>query len=284
MIRNNAAKVVAVGVLAASAMAADSHKELRFNVGSRAGISVVNPYGSISVKPASGNTVVVNAVLHSDKVEIDDTATANRVDIQSHLLPGADAESGRVDYEILVPADASLTLQSTNATLHAEGLRGDVTLEGVGSSVDVRDVSDAHVHVKTMNGPVTLTNIRNGHVEVDSVSGAVDMNAVTGPLVQVISTSGRINYSGDFGSGGEYRLTSHSGDIEAAVPDTTSADVIARSVKGEVHDEVHLQPRAHTWFPIKQGSAFAGTVGKAASSVILRTFSGKILLKRRSEK
>lgn len=284
MIRSNAATVVAAGVLVASALAADTHKELRFNVGPRAGISVLNPYGSITVRPSTGNTVIVNALLHSDKVEIDNTQSSNRVDIQSHLLAGADAESGRVDYEILVPADAHLTLQSTNATLRAEGLRGDVTLEGVGSTVDVRDVADGHVHVKTMNGPVTLTNVRNGHVEVDSVSGEVDLNSVTGPLVQVISTSGRINYSGDFGGNGEYRLTSHSGDIEAAVPDTASADVIARSVKGEVHDEVHLQPRTHTWFPIKQGSAFAGTVGKAASSVFLRTFSGKILLRRRSEK
>ena len=284
MIRNNAATVVAAGVLVASALAADTHKELRFNVGPHAGISVTNPYGSITVRPSTGNAVIVRATLHSDKVEVDDAQNVNRVSIQSHLLAGADAESGRVDYDILVPADASLTLQSTNATLHAEGLKGDLTLEGIGSTVEVRDVSDAHVHVKTMNGSIELTNIRNGHVEVDSVSGEVDLNSVTGPLVQVISTSGRINYSGDFGNGGEYRLTSHSGDIEAFVPDTTSADVVARTVKGEVHDDVHLQPRTHTWFALKQGSSFAGTVGKAASSVVLRTFSGKIWLKRRSEK
>ena len=285
MIGYNAAKFAAAGMLVVGTVAvADTHKEMRFNVGPKAGISVLNPYGSITVKPAPGHTVIVNAVLHSDKVEIDDTQSANRVDIQSHLLAGADADSARVDYDILVPADASLTLQSTSGSLHAEGLRGDVTLEGGGSTVDVRDISDAHVHVKTMNGAITLTNIHNGHVEVDSVSGEVTLNGVTGPLVQVLSTSGRINYAGDFGSGGEYRLTSHSGDIEASVPDNTSADVIARSVKGEVHDDVHLQPRSHTWFPIKQGSAFAGTVGKAASSVMLRTFSGKIFLKKRSEK
>ena len=35
--------------------------------------------------------------------------------------------------------------------------------------MDVRDISDAHVHVKTMNGPVNLDNIQNGHVEVDSL-------------------------------------------------------------------------------------------------------------------
>ncbi len=84
---------------------------------------------------------------------------------------------------------------------------------------------------------------------------------MTGPLVQVISTSGGINYIGDFGDRGEYRLTSHSGDIEATVPETTSADVSARSVRGEVHDDIPLQPKTHTWFVIKEGSAFCGYHG-----------------------
>jgi DUF4097 and DUF4098 domain-containing protein YvlB len=238
------------------------------------------------VKPSASNTVVVNAILHSDKVEVDNNQSGNRVDIQSHLLAGADAESGRVDYEVLVPADASITLHSSTGSLHAEKLHGDLSLEGPGSSVDVRDISNAHVHIKTMNGPVNLDNIQNGHVEVDSLSGDITLHAVTGPVVQVVSTSGRINYIGDFGKSGEYRLTSHSGDIEATIPEWTSADVSARSVRGEVSDDIPLQPKTHSYFAIDKGRAFAGTVGKMAvsSTVVLRSFSGKIHLRKRSEK
>jgi DUF4097 and DUF4098 domain-containing protein YvlB len=279
-------KVVAITVLVAGSMAADSRKEYHFNMGPKAGISVTNPYGSISVRPSTNNTVVVRAVLHSDKVEIDNTQTGNRLMIQSHLLPGADATSGRVDYDVLVPADASITLHSSTGPLLAEKLHGDVTMEGAAATVNARDLSDAHVHIKTLNGPVTLNNVQDGHVEIDSLSGVVILIGVNGPLVQVVSTSGNISYTGDFGSGGDYRLTSHSGDIDAIIPDWTSADVVARSVKGEVRDDIPLQPMAHTWFPIKQGRAFAGTVGRAAASstVVLRTFSGKIHLKKRQEK
>jgi DUF4097 and DUF4098 domain-containing protein YvlB len=276
------------GILLAGTAVAETHKEYRFNVGPKAGISVNNPYGSISVKPATTNVniVVVNAVLSSDKVEVDNNATGNRVEVVSHLLPGADAQSGRVDYEILVPADASVTLHSSSGSLHAERLHGDVTLEGAGAIVDVRDFSDAHLHVKTLNGPVTLTNVQDGHVEVDSLSGNVTLNSVTGPLVQVISTSGGIHYLGDFGDRGEYRLTSHSGDIEAIVPDSTSADVSARSVRGEVHDDIPLQPKQHTSYVMQEGRAFWGTMGRAAvsSTVVLRSFSGKIHLRKRSAK
>jgi DUF4097 and DUF4098 domain-containing protein YvlB len=263
-----------------------AHKEYHFNVEPKSGVSVNNPYGSISVKPSTGNIVVINAQLASDRVEVDNNLVGNRVEIQSHLLPGADADSGRVDYEILVPADASITLHSSTGPLRAEKLHGDVTLEGAAATVEIRDMTGGHVRVKTLNGPVTLTNVQDGYVEIDSLSGEVTLNGVTGPLVQVISTSGSISYTGDFGDRGEYRLTSHSGDIEAIVPETTSADVSARSIRGEVHDDIHLQPKAHTWFPLKEGSAFWGTMGRAAvsSTVVLRSFSGKIHLRKRTSK
>jgi hypothetical protein len=96
----------------------------------------------------------------------------------------------------------------------------------------------------------------------------------------VNSSSGRIHYDGDFGGGGEYSLTSHTGDIEATAPAYASIDVTARSVQGQVESDFQLQPK-HTSFPVKAGSAFAGTVGKAASSVKLFSFSGKIHLKKR---
>src|ERR1700723_3402401 len=197
-------KLAAIGVLVAGTLVAESRREFHYTVGPKAGVSVNNPYGSISVGPSGNNSVVVNAVLHSDKVEVDNNQTGNRVDIQSHLLAGADADSGRVDYEVLVPADASITLHSSTGTLHAEKLHGDVSLEGPGADVDVRDITDehVHVHVKTMNGAVNLDNIKNGYVEVDSLSGVVTLNGVNGSLVQVVSTSGKINYIGDFGNSG----------------------------------------------------------------------------------
>jgi DUF4097 and DUF4098 domain-containing protein YvlB len=276
---------VMAGMTVAS-LSAQTHKEFHFNVGPKAGISVNNPYGSVSVKPSTGNFVVINAILASDKVEVDNALLGNRVEVQTHLLPGADEHSARVDYEILAPADASVTLHSSSGSLRAEKLHGDVDLEGAAANVDVRDITNAHVHVKTLNGPVSLTNVQDGHVEVDSLSGNITLKAVNGPLVQIISTSGAISYIGDFGDHGDYRLTSYTGDIEAVVPVTTSADVRAGTVRGEVHDDIPLQPKEHTSYVLQKGLAFWGTMGRAAASstVVLRSFSGKIHLRKRSEK
>jgi DUF4097 and DUF4098 domain-containing protein YvlB len=274
--------VVMILVLAAFAAAQTTRKEMHFKVGRRASISIVNQYGPISVKPGPGKRVMVTATLYSGKVEIDQSKRGNRVSVLSHLLDGADATTGRVDYEVLVPADASVTLHSTTGPLRVEKLRGDVILEGSTAMVDVRDVNAAHVHVKTLNGPVTLTNVSDGYVEVTSVSGDVALNAVNGAQVHVNSSSGRIHYDGDFGEAGQYSLTSHSGDIEAIAPSYASIEVVARSVQGRVENDFPLEPE-HTSFVTRAGSAFAGTVGKAASSVKLLSFSGKIHLKKREQ-
>jgi DUF4097 and DUF4098 domain-containing protein YvlB len=279
--RQRAAQLVVVMVLVGVVFAtAEEHKEYRFKVGRKASISIINQYGPISVRAGARKEVLVTAILHSDKVEVDRGQSGSRVTLLSHLLPGADTTSGQVEYQVVVPADASVTLHSATGPLHVEKLHGDVILESNTANVDVRDLADGHVHVKTLNGPVTLTNVVDGHVEITSLSGDVILNSVSGPLVEVNSSSGKINYDGDFGGEGEYSLTSHTGDIEATAPGDASIDVTARSEQGKVVSDFSLQPK-HTSFPIRAGSAFAGTVGKAASSVKLFSFSGKIHLKKR---
>jgi DUF4097 and DUF4098 domain-containing protein YvlB len=272
---------VVILISLATLVVAETKKEYRFEVGPKAKVSIVNQFGAVSVKPSTGNYVLVNATIYSDRVEVDHAQSGSRVDVQSHLLSGATPDNSRVDYEVLVPADASIDMESTTGPLHAERLHGDVEAEGANATIDVRDITGSHVHVKTMAGPITLTNIRDGHVEIDSVSGDVTLTSVTGPLVRVSSTSGKIQYDGDFGYAGEYRFNSHSGNIDATIPEDASVDVKAQSVRGQVQSDLRLQPKVHTSFLVKEGSSFAGTINKAASSVWLRTFSGKIHLKKR---
>ena len=258
----------------------ETKKEYRFTVGPNANVSVDTQYGAISVKPGSVNQVVVMATLKSGNVEVDKQQNGNRIEIASHLLQGADQQMGQVDYELLIPPDATVNLRSSTGPLSAEHLQGDLTLEGADAVVNIRNVSNGHVHVRTMGGPITLTDVRNGHVEIASISGDVHLKSVTGPLIQANSGSGKIFYDGDFGSGGDYKFTTHTGDIEALVPADVSADFSAHSVMGRVQHDFPLQPK-HSRFSVEAGRSFFGTVGKAASEVVLRSFSGKIRLKQR---
>ncbi|MFY9843040.1 MAG: DUF4097 family beta strand repeat-containing protein [Terriglobales bacterium] len=263
-----------------TALLAETKKEFSYTVGAHANISVDTQDGAISVRPGNHNQVVVTATLKSDNVEVDQQQMGNRIEIASHLLHDADAQTSKVDYEVLVPPDATINLRSSGGSLTAERLQGDLTLEGTDAVVIVRNVDDCHVHVRTMRGPVTLINVHNGHVEIDSISGEIHLKTVTGPLVQATSSSGRIFYDGDFGSDGNYKFTTHTGDIEALVPADVSASFRAHSVLGRVQHDFPLQPK-HSRFHEEVGRSFIGTSGQAASEVVLRSFSGKIRLKQR---
>ena len=277
---NCAAKLVSVLAITGLAFAAgESRKDLHFKVGKHPTVSINNPYGPVVVKAGANREVVVTAILHSDRVELDQSKSHNRIDIVSHLLAGADQHTGIVEYEVQVPPDANVTLHSDTGRIHAEKLQGDVMVAGSEGPIDVIDCAGGHVHVRTLNGSVTLSNV-HGHIEVMSMGGDVFMNQVSGTLVLVNSNSGRIKYAGDFGDDGEYDFTSHTGDIEATAPAFASIEVLARSDQGRVDSDFSLEPK-HTPFLASAGSAFAGTLGKAASSVKLFSFSGKIHLKKR---
>jgi hypothetical protein len=277
-------RMTVVGLVLAclvSAAIAETRKEFRYTVHpkAKANISVDTRYGSITVKPGYGNQVVIVAAQES-KAGIDHLQKGNRIEIESQLLAGADAQTGRVDYELTVPPNATISLRSTTGPLTVERLHGDLTLEGADAPIEIRNAGGGHVHINTMKGSITLTDVKGAHIEITSISGPIRLSAVSGPFVQVKSGSGSISYEGDFGSDGDYTFTTHTGDIEALVATSASADFNARSVHGQVQSELPLAPSEKPKFPVNANS-FAGTVGKASSEVVFTSISGKIRLKRR---
>jgi len=268
------AQIAIVISLLALTAAAQEKKEFTYNVGPRAVVSITNNYGPITVKPSRNRQVVVETISHSDAVGLVNEQHGDRIELRSiSTRPGNDL----VDYTVLVPVDAFVSLRSSDGTLRAQGLRGDVILEAAAATVEVTDISDAHLHVKTLSGPITLTDIRNSHLDIHSVSGNVTIRNVTGPSVEVNSGSGRISYQGDPGSTGEYLLTSHSGDLDISIPASALVDIKARSIKGQSDPD----------FPIASGFSAAGTGNLllkpgtvTGSRFDLRSFRGKIRLKR----
>ncbi len=281
--RTTTIALVAVISLASLAAAQGTRQEFSFIPHhGRANVDVRNVYGSVTVRPGTGRQVVVSASLQSDKVEIDSGQRGNRMQVKSHLLAGSNKDNSRVDYELEVPADSSVTLETSDGTLHAERLHGDLTFNGPSAKVEVRDCNKGHVHVNTMNGPVTLTNVRDGHVEIVTISGVVTLTAVSGPLAEVKTGSGKIIYDGDFGAGGKYRFTTNDGPIEAYIPAIASAIVHASSMFGRVENELPMHALEHTTYTLVQDRNIAGFMGDAASDVELQSHSGTIRIKKKN--
>ena len=269
-----------VMLTAAVAFAADTKKEFRYTAGPGSMVIIANEFGPVTVHPSTGRQVVITATTHSDKAEVDAGQTGNRVEARTHLLGQASESDARVDYDVQVPADVMLNVHADGGPIRVEKLRSDMTLEGDAAEISVQDCSNARLHVHTVTGPVTLANISNGFVEVTSPNGNVQLTSVTGPRVTVNTTKGNIRYTGDFAGGGEYLLNNHSGDIDVLLPTSASVDISARSVTGAVEQDFPLQQKQHLAYQLTPGRSFAGTSNSGASSVQLRSFSGKIRVKK----
>jgi DUF4097 and DUF4098 domain-containing protein YvlB len=211
-----------------------------YPVTSRPVISIRNQYGRITVTPSSGDKVVAT-VVHSGAVEIHGQQNQNRIELTTESQNSTGAKADNVDYQVLVPADACVILSTAAGSLSAENLEGDLIFEGTTASVDAHLIRNAHVHVKTLSGPISLRQVTGGRVDVTTASGDVILQDVSGPMVEVHSGTGRIKYLGDPGFG-FYKLVTASGNIDVSVPFAGLARFKTRSVKGKVDNQILARP------------------------------------------
>jgi DUF4097 and DUF4098 domain-containing protein YvlB len=264
-----------------TAFAAETRKEFKYSAGPGASITITNEYGPVTVKSVSGRQALIVVTTHSDKVEVDSSQNGNRIEARSRFLQKANEQEGRVDYEVSVPPEVTVVVRAGTGPIQAEKLQGDLTLRGDAARISVRDINNAHVHLQTVGGEIELTNIKGGHVEVISTDGGVRLAGVSGPKVTVNTATGNITYDGDFGSGGEYSFSNHSGNIDVTMPATASVDLVAHSITGSVQNDFPLRKKAHAGLNLVDGRSSAGTSNSGASSVQLRSFSGKIRVNKR---
>ena len=279
-----AAAGATVALCSVAAQAAENRKEAKLEIAPGGNVTIVNNGGSVMLHSAFGRQVLVTYTTHSDKIEVDQNSTADkqRIELRSHTLAGQKptADEAKVDFEITVPPGVSVNVTTVSAPVTAEGLSGDLSLSSESGQISVHNVAKSHLHIRSMNAPVSLTGVTGTHVDIQSSGGAVHMSNVTGPRVAVGTTNGNIDYRGDCSGGGDYVLTTHSGEIDMWLPPSASVDLSARSRTGSVENEFPLEAKIHPTFPPAQGRSFAGTSNSGSSSVELQSFSGKIRVKK----
>jgi DUF4097 and DUF4098 domain-containing protein YvlB len=264
-------------VCAAAVSFAQKPQEFKFNAGPETAVSIINDFGNVNVHPGAGRQVIVSATGSSESTKVDATQSGNRVDIRTRRLQQGSSDA--VTYEVTVPLDARVSIRTVEGQIHIEKLKGDVTAETDSGTIEVTDIGSAHVHLRSLSGPMTVSNVRNGHVELTSIGGAIDMNAVNGPYVSANTTDGKITYRGNFGGAGDYSLTTHKGDIDVFLPAAGSYPVTAHSVKGAVENDFQ-QTNSSAEASAPAGSALTGDSNAGSSAVQLRSFSGKIRVKK----
>jgi hypothetical protein len=157
---------------------------------SRAGtLEIRNTNGTIHVRPSDGDAVEVAATRIAKarddaaakelltKIEIKETASPDRIVLDS-ASSGRDMGGMRqVDYIVKMPASASLTLVTTNGEIDVEGVAGAFTASATNGRIKAAGLQNT-TKVETSNGEITLdvAQLGSGGVTCETTNGTIDLS------------------------------------------------------------------------------------------------------------
>src|SRR5438132_4488527 len=181
-------------VAMAAANDSQNQSQARIKIAPGGLVNIVNNSGSVTLHPGGGQQVIVSATKHSDKIEVDSNGMPDgrRVEIRTHVISQQrlSADEAKVEYDITVPPGVSVTVSTASAPITVENLNSDLTLSSDTGKITIKNVANAHIHVRSIAAPVALTGVSNGHVDVTSNGGPVQLENVAGPRVAIGTTSG----------------------------------------------------------------------------------------------
>jgi hypothetical protein len=217
--------------------------------------------GSITVKAYSGNEVIVETTGHHSDRERRSYEGLHRIDVppgglevqeEDNVVTVRARSNPGVSLVISVPVNTSLRLKSTNGSISAEGVHGEL------------DVS-------TTNGRVNLTNV-SGTVLADSHNG------------KVVVVMDRVD------PGKPMSFSSFNGDIDVTLPADFKANLKLRANQGEIYSDfdMKLTPGSNLTERTSEGRyrvrverVITGTINGGGAEASFSTFNGKILIRKK---
>jgi hypothetical protein len=205
---------------------------------------------------------------------------------------GGNSINVSVDYKVWVPEQAAVELSSVSGDVKLATIGGAAKIKCVSGNVDLGGAARADIDlvsgelkmgniagdtfIKAVSGDIEVKGIK-GSVEVEAVSGDIDLLDVAGAqTVAAKSVSGNITYAGTVVAGSRFEIKSHSGDVTVTIPADSSFDLEASTFSGDIDSAFPVTPSGKV-----SPREVNGTVGKGGATLILKTFSGNVDLKKK---
>lgn len=278
---------ITLGLLAALAQGQGTSTDTTVAVRPGTRLEVHNMGGDIEVRTWDRNAVRVQAE-HSSRDHVEIGYGGVVLNISASGRRGA---PHAVDYTITVPAAMDLNLSGTYSDVSVEGstgrivvetVQGDVTVRGGRSLVTLHSVEGdvqasgvvGRLEVNSTNGEVTVDDVE-GEVYAEGVNGDVTLRGIRSDNVSATTVNGDIVYRGTVRDEGQYRLSTHNGDVTVSVPASTNATVTVSTFSGDFESDFPV-----TLTGARQGKRFSFTLGSGKATVELESFQGSIRLVR----
>ena len=124
-------------------------------------------------------------------------------------------------------------------------------------------------------------------LDLGTVSGDLVLNNVTCDRLGAKSVSGNVEYGGSLAKSGRYDINSHSGTVRLTLTGTIGFELNATSFSGSVRSELPLtiggdanaRDGRHSYGP--RTTNMHATFGDGSAALVIRTFSGDIIITKR---
>jgi DUF4097 and DUF4098 domain-containing protein YvlB len=281
-----------------------------FKIGPGGSLDVSNLSGDVIVNGVAGDQIQVNATKRARgrdakaalaDITISTRQTASRVEVRTEF--GRHDSEAEVDYSIDVPMDASVIVRTISGDIKVTNVHGDVQVDStsgdvqaagtprlahlatVSGDVKMKDAASADMFSGgTVSGDFVAHGLKARSLEITTVSGDVTLMDVTCDRAQIRTVNGSVGYSGPLAKGGRYELNSHSGDIDLAIVGDAGFELTAKTFSGDVRSDLPM-----TMAPTGRDSSIPGmpgnheirgTFGDGSALVIVKTFSGDVVVER----
>lgn len=307
-IPSRASLVLAALALAAVPALAETRIEKNLKLSPGGEFRLQTDLGRVTVtgSPDAGARVVITSK-HKDLEDLlifrfDETPGAVKISARQkhrfHWFNFGDS----VQYEIQVPQETRLSIDTSGGAITISGTRGAAKLDTSGGGIHVKDLV-GDLEADTSGGGIHLSNIR-GKVRASTSGGGVEATAIDGPI-SAESSGGSIELervTGDIDadtSGGGIRIVDAGGRVQA---DTSGGGIEASFLKGNSRGgtlsssgggiDVTLDPEADlnieasgnavkTDVPLRvkgeiSRGSLSGSLGKGGNTLRLHTSGGSV--------
>jgi len=257
-------------------------------------LALHNFAGTVVVRPAAGNVMRIRAT-HSQPVRVMVRREGSAIEVRPRDSrgrgPGPRPEP--VEFTISAPAWMPLDLEGFHCDMDIDGWRSDVLAQTVQGGVRLRG-GQGLIRLSSIRGGVTVTGAQGrmqlssmesevgvhdaaGEITVDAVNGDVVLERVRSRLIEAATVNGDVRFSGWVGGDGRYRLATHRGNVDVALPRRTSATVLVSTFSGAFESAIPVRPGMGM-----PGRNFSFTLGDGSAQVDLQSFEGKVHLRQDS--
>jgi len=288
---NSFTAVLAGSLLIASPLAAQKKIERRIPLGMEGAFRVMNMVGSVVIHGWNKDTVLVRGTLApGDQFYAGGGYTGAKMFIES----ANEHDPKPTNLEIWVPARIRLWVKTATANIDVQGVDGGLDLYTVSATIDVTgsprelnaEAIDGDIHIagsptwlraKSASGAITF---RGGSSDagISTVSGPVKIEGGVFERTKVETVTGNVSFNGRLDRSGTFDFDTHSGSIDIAVPDKTSASFSVASIAGTITNNVSRTIPSPGRFG--RGSELTTEIFDGGAKVSVRTFKGPVTLRR----